>query len=130
MENSMSTDTKQTCMRQTCMAQQFHNGLMADYEGMMKGDLGKLWDGKLRVRAENGVAIAMFSDGSWYVTVEDQGDRYYLVAKDDEEMIVGADGIYLANRQVAEEITGLLEAWALEVTQKEAAALTNSMSRR
>ena len=125
MEKSMPTDTPNTCM-----AQQFHNGLMADYEGMMKGDLGKLWDGKLRVRAENGVAIAMFSDGSWYVTVEDQGDRYYLVAKDDEEMIVGADGIYLANRQVAEEITGLLEAWALEVTQKEAAALTNSMSRR
>ena len=130
MENSMSTDTKQTCMRQTCMARQFHNGLMADYEGMMRGELGKLWDGKLVVRAEADAVVAMFDDGSWYARAGACSDRYYIIAKDDVALAERLESLNQADPKLAGKLLDLIEAWRLEAAQREAAEFTNSMRRR
>ena len=115
---------------QTCMAQQFHNGLMADYEGMMRGELGKLWDGKLVVRAEADTVVAMFDDGSWYARAETYADRYYIIAKDDVALAETLERLNQTDPRLAEKFLDLLEIWSLEAAQQEAAALTNSMSRR
>lgn len=114
----------------TCMAQQFHNGLMADYEGMMRGELGKLWDGKLVVRAEADTVVAMFEDGSWYARAGTCADRYYIIAKDDVALAETLERLHRGNARLAEKFLDLLEIWSLEAAQQEAAALTNSMSRR
>ncbi len=119
-----------TNSKQTCMAQQFHNGLMADYEGMVRGELGKLWDGKLVVKAEADAVVAMFEDGSWYARAGTRADRYYIIAKDDVALAETLESLYRNNARLAGKFLDLLEIWGLEAAQQEAAALTNSMSRR
>ncbi len=119
-----------TNSKQTCMAQQFHNGLLLDYEGMMRGELGELWDGKLIVRAEDDTVIALFEDESWYARTQDSVEGHYIIAKDDETLVETLESLYRYNSSLAEKFLNLLEAWGLEALQREAAELTNSMSRR
>jgi hypothetical protein len=110
------------------MAQQFHNNLMLDHDGMMHGELGKHWDGKLLVRATDKAVIAMFNDGSWYSRVEGALPIYFI-SETDSQFSSDLDKLHEIDPRLEEEVTGLALAWALELAQDEG-EIANSLNRR
>lgn len=114
-----------TDSNQTCMAQQFHNGLLLDYEGMMKGELGRLWDGKLHVKASEDIVIALFEDDSWYIRVGKE-EPAYLIAKDDEELAANLLRPRRIHQRQADDVLWMIMEWAREEDVK----FMNKMSGR
>jgi hypothetical protein len=107
------------------MAQQFHNGLTLDYEGMMRGELGELWGGRLNVKASEDALAAVFEDDSWYVMVAG-ADPIYIISEDAAKLEISLARLREISQKQADKVLGLMEDWAREA----AAKLSNSMSRR
>ena len=112
-------------MNAYCMAQQFHNGIEADLQSMLDGDLAEIWKERTKLICNEQALVALFQDGSAYYRVNDGTAGIYDICQDDQDL---ADSIVRLER-IFPELALKVQECIFEAFIQEA-AIGNSMSRQ